>query len=146
MVSRSSCLLAAGGMGGSGHAGPALFPRLQCRRCSRPGVMGWGDGSRGLITCAKAAKILGVSLQALLQGLRRVILRHQLVNGRKMVDSHRLVKRWKGVAPMAALAQRGWEAIAPSTRERISAPKIREENPATRLSKRCTVATSPWRR
>jgi hypothetical protein len=31
-----SLLLAAAGMGGSGHARPALLPRLRWRHCSRP--------------------------------------------------------------------------------------------------------------
>ena len=61
---------------------------------------------RDLITCGEAAGILGISLQAVHQGLRKGIVRHQLVNGRKMIDSHRLVERWKGASPEVALAQR----------------------------------------
>jgi len=61
---------------------------------------------RDLITCAEAAGILGISLQAVHQGLRKGIVRHQLVNGRKMVDPHRLVQRWKGVSDETAWAQR----------------------------------------
>ena len=59
-----------------------------------------------LITCGEAAGILGISLQAVHQGLRKGIVRHQLVNGRKMIDPHRLVERWKGVSPEVAVAQR----------------------------------------
>ncbi len=40
------------------------------------------------------------------QGLRKGIVRHQLVNGRKMLDPHRLVQRWKGVSDEEALAER----------------------------------------
>jgi len=60
---------------------------------------------RDLITCAEAAGILGISLQAVHQGLRKGLVRHQLVNGRKMVDPHRLVQRWKGVSDDEAWAQ-----------------------------------------
>jgi len=59
-----------------------------------------------LITCGEAAEILGVSLQAVHQGLRNGIVRHQLVNGRKMLDPHRLAQRWRGVSDQEAWAQR----------------------------------------
>ena len=42
-----------------------------------------------LITCSEAAGILGISLQAVHHGLRKGIVRHQLINGRKMIDPHR---------------------------------------------------------
>jgi len=61
---------------------------------------------RDLMTCGEAAEILGISLQAVHQGLRKGIVRHQLVNGRKMVDPHRLVQRWRGVSDQEAWAQR----------------------------------------
>lgn len=48
---------------------------------------------------------MGISLQAVHQGLRKGIVRHQLVNGRKMIDPHRLVQRWKGVSDQEAVAQ-----------------------------------------
>jgi len=60
---------------------------------------------RDLITCAEAAGILGISLQAVHQGLRKGIVRHQLVNGRKMIDPYRLVQRWKGVSDREAWVQ-----------------------------------------
>ena len=59
-----------------------------------------------LITCGEAAEILAVSLQAVHQGLRKGIVRYQLVNGRKMLDPHRLVQRWRGVSDQEARAQR----------------------------------------
>ena len=59
-----------------------------------------------LITCGEAAEILGISLQAVHQGLRKGIVRYQLVNGRKMLDPHRLVQRWRGVSDQDAVAQR----------------------------------------
>jgi len=59
-----------------------------------------------LITCGAAAEILGISLQAVHQGLRNGIVRHQLVNGRKMIDPHRLVQRWKGMSDQQAWALR----------------------------------------
>jgi hypothetical protein len=59
-----------------------------------------------LITCGEAAEILGISLQAVHQGLRKGIVRYQLVNGRKMLDPHRLVQRWRGVSDQEAWAQR----------------------------------------
>ncbi len=61
---------------------------------------------RDLITCGEAAGILGITLQAVHQGLRKGIVRHQLVNGRKMLDPHRLVQRWKGVSDEEVLAAR----------------------------------------
>jgi hypothetical protein len=61
---------------------------------------------RDLITCGEAAGILGISLQAVHQGLRKGIVRHQLVNGRKMIERDRLVQRWKGVSDEEALAAR----------------------------------------
>jgi len=61
---------------------------------------------RDLITCGEAAEILGITLQAVHQGLRKGIVRHQLVNGRKMVDPHRLVQRWKGMSDQEAWALR----------------------------------------
>jgi len=36
----------------------------------------------------------------------RMKSRHQLVNGRKMIDPHPLVQRWKGVSDQEAWAQR----------------------------------------
>jgi len=60
---------------------------------------------RDLITCGKAAEILGISLQAVHQGLRRGIVRHQLVHGRKMIDSHRLVQRWRGLSDLEVQAE-----------------------------------------
>lgn len=59
-----------------------------------------------LLTCGEAAEILGISLQAVHQGLRKGIVRHQLVNGRKMIDQHRLVQRWRGVSDQEAWVQR----------------------------------------
>ena len=59
-----------------------------------------------LITCGEAAEILGISMQAVHQGLRKGIVRYQLVNGRKMIDPHRLVQRWRGVSDQEAWAQR----------------------------------------
>ena len=61
---------------------------------------------RDLITCGEAAGILGISLQAVHQGLRKGIVRHQLVNGRKMIDRHRLEQRWKGLSELEVFAQR----------------------------------------
>jgi hypothetical protein len=61
---------------------------------------------RDLITCGEAAGILGISLQAVHQGLRKGIVRHQLVNGRKMIERDRLVQRWKGVSDEEAMAAR----------------------------------------
>ena len=52
------------------------------------------------------AGILGISVQAVHQGLLKGIVQHQLVNGRKKIDPHRLVDRWKGFSPEVALAQR----------------------------------------
>jgi hypothetical protein len=73
---------------------------------------------RDLITCGEAAGILGITLQAVHQGLRKGIVRHQLVNGRKMIESARLVQRWKGVSDEEALAARcnamlDWSAWGP---------------------------------
>jgi hypothetical protein len=59
-----------------------------------------------LITCGEATEILGISLQAVHQGLRKGIVRYRLVNGRKMLDPHRLVQRWRGVSDQEAVAQR----------------------------------------
>jgi hypothetical protein len=59
-----------------------------------------------LITCGEAAEILGISLQAVHQGLRKGIVRYQLVNGRKMLNPHRLVQRWRGVSDQEARVQR----------------------------------------
>ena len=61
---------------------------------------------RDLITCGEAAGILGITLQAVHQGLRKGIVRHELVNGRKMIERARLVQRWKGVSDEEALAAR----------------------------------------
>ncbi len=61
---------------------------------------------RDLITCGEAAGILGITLQAVHQGLRKGIVRYQLVNGRKMIERARLVQRWKGVSDEEALAAR----------------------------------------
>ena len=61
---------------------------------------------RDLITCGEAAGILGITLQAVHQGLRKGIVRHELVNGRKMIERDRLVQRWKGVSDEEALAAR----------------------------------------
>ncbi|WP_398335180.1 hypothetical protein [Vulcanococcus sp.] len=61
---------------------------------------------RDLITCGEAAGILGITLQAVHQGLRKGIVRHELVNGRKMLDPHRLVQRWRGVSDQEARVQR----------------------------------------
>jgi hypothetical protein len=71
-----------------------------------------------LITCGEAAEILGISLQAVHQGLRKGIVRHELVNGRKMIERDRLVQRWKGVSDEEALAARcnamlDWSAWGP---------------------------------
>jgi hypothetical protein len=60
---------------------------------------------RDLITCGEAAEVLGVSLQAVHQGLRNGIVAHQLVNGRKMIDRHRLLQRWKGISDLEAQAE-----------------------------------------
>ena len=49
--------------------------------------------------------MLGISLQAVHQGLRNGIVAHQLVNGRKMIDRHRLLQRWKGVSDLEAQAE-----------------------------------------
>jgi len=67
-----------------------------------------------LITCGEAAEILGISLQAVHQGLRKGIVRYQLVNGRKMLDPHRLVQRWRGVSDQEARAQRLNSYLAPA--------------------------------
>lgn len=40
------------------------------------------------------------------QGLRNGIVGHQLVNGRKMIDRHRLEQRWKGLSELEVFAQR----------------------------------------
>ena len=53
-----------------------------------------------------AAGILGITLQAVHQGLRKGIVRHELVNGRKMIERDRLVQRWKGVIDEETLAAR----------------------------------------
>jgi hypothetical protein len=60
---------------------------------------------RDLISCGEAAELLGVSLQAVHQGLRRGLVRHQVVDGRKMVDRHRLLQRWKGLNDLEAQAE-----------------------------------------
>jgi hypothetical protein len=59
-----------------------------------------------LVTCGEAAGILGITLQAVHQGLGKGIVRYQLVNGRKMLERDRLVQRWKGVSDEEALAAR----------------------------------------
>ena len=61
---------------------------------------------RELVTCAEAAEILGISLQAVYQGLRNGIISHELVLGRKMIDPDRLVQRWRGVSDQEAWAAR----------------------------------------
>ena len=61
---------------------------------------------RDLITCGEAAGILGITLQAVHQGLRRGTVRFELVNGRRMIERDRLVQRWKGVSDEEALAER----------------------------------------
>ena len=61
---------------------------------------------RELVTCAEAAEILGISLQAVYQGLRNGIIGHELVLGRKMIDPDRLVQRWRGLSDQEAWAQR----------------------------------------
>jgi hypothetical protein len=60
---------------------------------------------RDLISCGEAAEVLGVSLQAVHQGLRNGIVAHQLVNGRRMIDPHRLLQRWKGISDLEAQAE-----------------------------------------
>jgi len=60
---------------------------------------------RGLITVQEAAEVLGVSVQAVHQGLRRGLVLHQVVDGRKMVDRHRLLQRWKGLNDLEAQAE-----------------------------------------
>jgi hypothetical protein len=59
---------------------------------------------RDLITCGEAAGILGITLQAVHQGLRRGTVRFELVNGRRMIERDRLVQRWKGVSDEEVLA------------------------------------------
>jgi hypothetical protein len=61
---------------------------------------------RDLITCGEAAGILGITLQAVHQGLRRGTVRFELVNGRRMIERDRLVQRWKGVSDEEVLAAR----------------------------------------
>ena len=61
---------------------------------------------RGMPQATSVAGILGISVQAVHQGLLKGIVQHQLVNGRKKIDPHRLVDRWKGFSPEVALAQR----------------------------------------
>jgi hypothetical protein len=61
---------------------------------------------RDLITCGEAAGILGITLQAVHQGLRRGTVRFELVNGRRMIERDRLVQRWKGASDEEALAER----------------------------------------
>ena len=58
-----------------------------------------------LITVHEAAELLGISVQAAYQGLRKGIVRHVVVGGRKMVDRHRLVQRWKGLSDLEAQAE-----------------------------------------
>ena len=60
---------------------------------------------RDLITCSDAAEILGISKQAVYAGLRKGLVRHEVVNGRKMLDSHRLLQRWKGLGDLEAQAE-----------------------------------------
>ncbi len=60
---------------------------------------------RDLISCGEAAELLGVSLQAVHQGLRRGLVRHEVVAGRKMVDRHRLLQRLKGISDLEAQAE-----------------------------------------
>jgi len=60
---------------------------------------------RDLITVQEAAEILGISVQAAYQGLRAGIVRQTVVNGRKMVDSYRLLQRWKGLNDLEAQAE-----------------------------------------
>ena len=49
--------------------------------------------------------MLGISLQAVHQGLRRGLVRHEVVDGRKMIDRHRLLQRWKGISDLEAQAE-----------------------------------------
>ncbi len=60
---------------------------------------------RDLITVQEAAELLGISLQAVHQGLRNGIVAHQLVNGRRMIDPYRLLQRWKGISDLEAQAE-----------------------------------------
>ena len=60
---------------------------------------------RDLISCGEAAEVLGISLQAVHQGLRNGIVAHQLVNGRRMIDPYRLLQRWKGISDLEAQAE-----------------------------------------
>ena len=60
---------------------------------------------RDLITVQEAAEVLGVSVQFVHQGLRRGLVRHEVVAGRKMVDRHRLLQRWKGISDLEAQAE-----------------------------------------
>jgi hypothetical protein len=60
---------------------------------------------RGLITVQEAAEVLGISVQAVHQGLRNGIVAHQLVNGRRMIDPYRLLQRWKGISDLEAQAE-----------------------------------------
>jgi hypothetical protein len=58
-----------------------------------------------LITVQEAAEVLGISVQAVHQGLRRGLVRHEVVDGRKMIDRHRLLQRWKGISDLEAQAE-----------------------------------------
>jgi predicted HTH domain antitoxin len=60
---------------------------------------------RDLITVQEAAEVLGISVQAVHQELRRGLVRHEVVAGRKMVDRHRLLQRWKGINDLKAQAE-----------------------------------------
>jgi len=53
-VHRPAAAALRSGAGAMGVAGKAALPRLRCRRCSWPGVMGWGDG----LGCRKPIKRL----------------------------------------------------------------------------------------
>lgn len=60
---------------------------------------------RDLISVQEAAELLGISVQAAYQGLRKGIVRHQVVDGRKMLERHRLLQRWKGLSDLEAQAE-----------------------------------------